>query len=419
MAGRATWNILAILFNNCDGQEMSRLTVIVPVWKGRHPEYANRLKRHAKDMPYLIRFVWNEGGQDYFDKVAQAVAAVDTPYCMRADDDDFLSMSGIERSLDFLEANPDFVASSGLIAGFSVRGRAAPLRGRLNRRYLYYLAKELNQATAHDRLIAGANKLWVYYAVHTTRALKTITQDIADIGFSDLLLFEAFHTMRTLTLGKVHLDDQSISYFRQYGTSSSAAGNRDWLSLFLRSRFTSDVHNMCRIIPSDMALAALQEKFQQFLRANFSKTQQIKRAIERRFPRLARAWRGRPRLFERKLPSAEWAAIQKVLDFKPIAAICVSTQTPEGKILSDRFDGPLDCDAADFYLTHGHRGERWECVLTEVARQFPYPEIPDTNFIPEGLIQLQMAKYYSRRHVDEPLRVYYPSPDGLTAKKWL
>ncbi len=98
-----------------------RLTVIIPVWAGRDPAYVKRLLRHAKDMPYEFVLVWNEGGRDYFDKVAEAVAKVTTPYCMRADDDDFLAMSGIERCLDFLDENPDYVAASGRIAGFSVR----------------------------------------------------------------------------------------------------------------------------------------------------------------------------------------------------------------------------------------------------------------------------------------------------------
>ncbi len=99
----------------------TRLTVIIPVWKGRGPEYVNRLLRHAKDMPYEFKVVHNEGGQDYFDKVAEAVANVTTPYVMRMDDDDFLAMSGIERSLDFLDEHPDYIAASGLMAGFSVR----------------------------------------------------------------------------------------------------------------------------------------------------------------------------------------------------------------------------------------------------------------------------------------------------------
>ncbi len=259
-------------------------------------------------MPYKLVTVWNEGGASYFTNVAATLQTVNTPYAMRADDDDFLAMSGIERCLDFLDTNPDHVAASGRIAGFSVSGPQKPLYGRLNRRYLYHHADDLSQATVHDRLIAGANKLWVYYAIHRTPALQTITRDIADINFSDLLLYEAFHTMRTLTLGKAHLDDKSISYFRQYGTSSSAADNRDWPARLLRSTFSSDISKMRQIIPDDAALDALDAKFRQFLYAQFSGTHLIKRAIRTRFPRLVAACQNR----YRPLGFTEWWPLKDI-----------------------------------------------------------------------------------------------------------
>ncbi len=286
-----------------------RLTVIVPIWGGRDPRYFRRLFRHFDNMPYKLQPVWNEGGEDYYNKVAEALQKVSTPYAMRADDDDFLAMSGIERCLDFLDANPDYVAASGRIAGFSVSGPQKPLYGRLNRRYLYYRATELDQPVA-TRIEMGGLQLWLYYAVHRTTTLRQITQDIADINFSDLLLYEAFHTMRTLTLGKVHLDKKSISYFRQYGTSTSGPTNKDWPQMLLRSTFTQDIAGMIECLGhEDIVLGALDAKFTQFIRANYSMKQQIKRRIEARFPRLVKCWQTR----RDPLAFLEWWDLRRML----------------------------------------------------------------------------------------------------------
>ncbi len=378
---------------------VARLTIIVPVCGS---PFVDRFIRQRT--PYEIVLVPNQGGLEYFTKVAEALKRVSTPYVMRADDDDFLGVSGIERCLDFLDRNPDFVAAAGQTAGFSVRGPAAPLYGAINRRYLYYRAEDLSQATAHDRLIAGANKLWVYYAVHRTPALQTVTQDIADIGFSDLLLYEAFHTMRTLTLGKVHLDDKCISYFRQYGTSTSAASSRTWPGRFLRSGFTSDVGRIRDIIGSDAALGPLAEKLRQFLRANNSVIQHYKWKARDHWPKLYAWWHNRRRLPEWKFPVEE---LRKFLQ-PPIVGIGGLCRDTSGNLTSDLFPtSPFDASAADVAFKHKIRGERWGATLTSELRKYPMPELKDTKYIPEGLTDLQMSKFYRRRYVNEVFRIYH------------
>lgn len=289
----------------------ARLTVIVPV-NGR-PEFTERFLRHSQGMPYKVRIVPNSSLSEYFSKTSAALDAVDTPYAMRADNDDFLSMSGIERSLDFLEANPDYVASSGLIAGFSVFGPRQPVAGRLGRRCRYYPSAEpLNQPTAASRLERWSNRLWVYYAIHRTAAMRTISAEIRQIDFSDLLLYEAFCVMRALILGKVHLDER-ISYFRQYGTSTSSGQLREWPRHFLFSRFTSDVRAMLQFLADGLSAtelqesmaiiqSALDEKLRHFLRAQFSDFRWLRFLVP-----LCHA-------FERKLPLREFASVRTTLE---------------------------------------------------------------------------------------------------------
>jgi glycosyltransferase domain-containing protein len=383
-----------------------RLTVIVPVIGS---PFIDRFIRQKT--PYEICFVPNKGGKEYFTKVADALKRVTTPYVMRADDDDFLGIAGIERCLDFLDTNPDYVAASGLVGGFSVRGPAAPLYGAINRQYKYYRAEDLSQATAHDRLIAGANKLWMYYAIHRTPTLQTVTRDIADIGFSDLLLYEFFHTARTLSLGKVHLDDKCISYFRQYGTSTSGPSSRTWNRRFLRSSFTADVERIRSIIGDDAVLGPLAEKLRQFLRANNSIVQHYKWKAQDRWPKVYSWWQNRRRFPEWKFPVDE---LQKFLE-PPIAGVGGLCADPSGHIAGDKFpSSPFDAHPADVLFKYRIKGERWGMTLTEALRRYPLPKVPG-HYVPEGLTDLQMP--YRRRYANKVLRIYYPSPKGLDRTK--
>jgi hypothetical protein len=56
---------------------------------------------------------------------------------------------------------------------------------------------------------------------------------------------------------------------------------------------------------------------------------------------------------------------------------------------------------------HRVRGEKWLTAPTDVLRRHPFPEIRDTQFIPEFTVWIEIAKAYKIRCVNETLRVYY------------
>ena len=60
------------------------------------------------------------------------------------------------------------------------------------------------------------------------------------------------------------------------------------------------------------------------------------------------------------------------------------------------------------------KGEMWGFHRTEILRQFKFPEIPGEKFVPEGLIWNRIGKEYLIRFINEPLREYYDSKDGLS-----
>jgi glycosyltransferase involved in cell wall biosynthesis len=79
-----------------------------------------------------------------------------------------------------------------------------------------------------------------------------------------------------------------------------------------------------------------------------------------------------------------------------------------GEVLGDRFPSdPFDASLRERKYVYRLRGEKWGPTLTEIARQFPFPEIRGTQFVPEGVVGFEMAKRYKSRSVNEVFRVYY------------
>jgi glycosyltransferase involved in cell wall biosynthesis len=91
--------------------------------------------------------------------------------------------------------------------------------------------------------------------------------------------------------------------------------------------------------------------------------------------------------------------------FSGIGGLC---RDQHGVMIGDRFPTtPFDTTLSELVYRHRIRGEKWGVTRTEVFRQYPFPEVAGTQFVPEGLIGLQMSKVYQRRYVNEVFRIYY------------
>ena len=263
------------------------------------------------DIDY-VRYPDDTGYSRYFAKMADAMARVRTPYAMLADNDDFLGVNGIEQALDFLEANPDYIAARGRPIAFSTfSGLGAPdngVHGSLNGLHMTYEDEDISSPLVSERLRQGGLSLLIYYSVYRTEALATIWREDSEIDFSDLMLHETYHAMRTLTLGKVRTNRATITYFSQIGTSTSSDPMRDWVGHLLRSRFSTDSAEMVRRIAAAAAAAGadaaaateqarghIESYFRDFLWTNYGVVAEIKRRIRRASPTAVKYWQSRPR----------------------------------------------------------------------------------------------------------------------------
>lgn len=106
---------------------------------------------------------------------------------------------------------------------------------------------------------------------------------------------------------------------------------------------------------------------------------------------IARAWNAIP-LSERDRFSGVWG-------------LC---RNQHGDVIGDRFPAnPFDADLRDVFYVHRVGGEKWGVSRTDVLRRFPFPEIADTQFIPESRVWLEVAKTYRARCVNDVIRIYH------------
>gem|GEM_PF-3008311 len=283
-----------------------------------NPAVARRLENSRAEFPALhiehIRHPDDTGLTGFFTRMSDALARVQTPYAMVAANDDFLGPAGIERALDFLDENTDYICARGHHLTFSVyaglHNSYGGIRGKLNRLYLHGDVTDVTADTAAERVRQGGMCSAVYYAVFRTEALLTIWRDIAEIDFTDLMLHESFFALKTVTLGKVHTDRTAITYYGQAETGISYQPTRDWAKHLLRSRFTSDAHALIKHIAvsaanGDSEASVIAEEvremltadFRSFLTTNYGLPARIKRGMHQKWPRLVRRLRSRPRFF--------------------------------------------------------------------------------------------------------------------------
>jgi len=67
----------------------------------------------------------------------------------------------------------------------------------------------------------------------------------------------------------------------------------------------------------------------------------------------------------------------------------------------------LDSNSMEIRYKYKIRGEMWGFLKTDIIKQFPFPVLPGTKFIPEGIIWNAIARKYKTRFINIPLRIYW------------
>ena len=92
------------------------------------------------------------------------------------------------------------------------------------------------------------------------------------------------------------------------------------------------------------------------------------------------------------------------------SAVTVLCMDEFGSIHGNRF--PLevtDSDSIEIRYKFRVKGEKWGFQLTDILRQYPFPEIEGERFVTEDIVWRSIARRYKTRYVNEALRIYFDS----------
>ncbi|MEX1993679.1 MAG: TIGR00180 family glycosyltransferase [Steroidobacteraceae bacterium] len=206
-------------------------------------------KSQGLDVEY-VRYPFDRTYAEYYAKLADALSRVTTPYVVLADNDDLFIPEGLARAVEFLAANPEYVACGGQCAVFWLAGTDTAARSdviygdRVDWKCSSQFSTDVAD-TASARLrerCLGAND--VFYAVHRTDLLRGHFAAVRDTNPRDLFLMEQLVMFLTAIAGKTRQLD-TLYIARQQDSPAGSGGAHqarfgDWYDRMLLPTWSED-----------------------------------------------------------------------------------------------------------------------------------------------------------------------------------
>ena len=104
---------------------------------------------------------------------------------------------------------------------------------------------------------------------------------------------------------------------------------------------------------------------------------------------------------------AEWLGIDLSMrdKFAGVTGLCVNKKN---KIIGNKFPSEIfDSTPSEITYLYKVKGEKWGFLRTSILIEFPFPEIGDLKFYPEGLIWSRIGRKYLTRYVNKTVRLYF------------
>lgn len=162
------------------------------------------------------------------EKISQGLQDISTRYAVLCADDDFITPTGLEESINFLEYNKDYVVTHGRYIVFN---RSEDNYDNIEWKSVYE-DKSIESDDCGNRLLAHLSdyRTPTFYGVHRTNILKSIWKASRE-HTDDYRFFELLPTALTAVYGKIRVLDGLYSA-REYNTSStgqSCSGLSDFI----------------------------------------------------------------------------------------------------------------------------------------------------------------------------------------------
>lgn len=154
-----------------------------------------------------------------FHKIAEALNSVETEFCVCCADDDFITASGLQETVEFLKNNKDFVAAHGNYISFYTKSSPHNNHEEFYWQPVYFnhsIESDLPNERLTDQFL---NYKQTLYAVHRTDVLKNIYREIManlNTEVKVLLFSEILSAMLASIAGKIKDLDVFYSARREH-----------------------------------------------------------------------------------------------------------------------------------------------------------------------------------------------------------
>jgi len=221
---------------------------------GKDIEIEKKLK-NSKNYPNLeykyFKYPYDDSYSRYFNKLSNIIEKVSTPFIMLVDNDDFIVPSGIIKSINFLEKNPDYISCRGRIDGILIKPPSSKKdKEKYEFRYPSEESVKLNQRRVINRLKAHLlNYSPTFYDVHRTVNINESFSKMKEMDLSDLHLAELATSCISVTQGKIKRNKYPF-LVRQMEPPGSAAAEENKKGTFFDRMFSetwSDDYKNLRI----------------------------------------------------------------------------------------------------------------------------------------------------------------------------
>ena len=123
-------------------------------------------------------------------------------------------------------------------------------------------------------------------------------------------------------------------------------------------------------------------------------------------------------LDERALETIEEESITLPNDYAGIVFRKVEVLDIQKNIKKNESFGVAQIDSTpiDIFYNKKILGDKAEIIKTSIMREYPFPEIEDEKFVPEGYIWNQIGENYMFRYIDRGIYFYQYLEDGYTKR---
>ena len=174
---------------------------------GKNQEISNLL-RENKQFPDLnfkyFRYDFDQNLSFFYSKIDDVMSKISTKYLLLADNDDFLQLEGITKSVCFMEQNPSYNSCRGLVYGVDItetKKSFSPIEQSFN---IMYNSKNIDDSATTSRLYYHlANYAPSWYNTYRVDNFKQKWRELKNVNFKDVFLMEHFLSLSNVAVGKI------------------------------------------------------------------------------------------------------------------------------------------------------------------------------------------------------------------------